>query len=41
MEKHALETLPGQIEKLRATAQKLHDILDDHGLYARDPETLQ
>ena len=38
MEKHALETLPGQIEKLRATAQKLHAILDDHGLYERDPK---
>ena len=37
-EKHALETLPGQIEKLRATAQKLHAILDDHELYARDPK---
>lgn len=37
-EKHALETLPAQMEKLRATAQKLHAILDDHQLYARDPK---
>ena len=26
------------MEKLRATAAKLHDILDDHELYARDPK---
>ncbi len=37
-EKHALENLPGNIEKLRATAKKLHDILDDHELYARDAQ---
>ena len=37
-EKHALETLPATMEKLRATAAKLHDILDDHELYARDPK---
>ncbi len=38
MEKHALETLPEKMEKLRATAAKLHDILADHELYARDPK---
>jgi ATP-binding cassette subfamily F protein uup len=37
-EKHALETLPATMEKLRATAAKLHEILDDHALYARDPK---
>jgi len=37
-EKHALENLPATIEKLRATAAKLHAILDDHELYARDPK---
>ncbi|WP_298423694.1 ATP-binding cassette domain-containing protein [Rhodoblastus sp.] len=37
-EKHALETLPEKMEKLRATAQKLHEILADHELYARDPK---
>jgi ATP-binding cassette subfamily F protein uup len=37
-EKHALETLPDQIEKLRATAAKLHTILEDHELYGRDPK---
>jgi ATP-binding cassette subfamily F protein uup len=26
------------MEKLRATAGKLHEILDDHELYARDPQ---
>ena len=41
MEKHALETLPDKMEKLRATAAKLHGILDDHELYARDPEAFQ
>jgi ABC transport system ATP-binding/permease protein len=37
-EKHALETLPEKMEKLRAAAAKLHDILADHELYARDPK---
>ncbi|MBB4197003.1 elongation factor 3 [Rhodoblastus sphagnicola] len=37
-EKHALETLPAQIEHLRAKAAKLHEILHDHDLYARDPK---
>ena len=37
-EKHALENLPATMEKLRATAAKLHAILDDHALYARDPK---
>jgi ABC transport system ATP-binding/permease protein len=37
-EKHALENLPGTMAKLRATAAKLHAILDDHELYARDPQ---
>jgi len=37
-EKHALETLPGHMEQVRAKLAKLHEILDDHGLYARDPK---
>ncbi len=37
MEKHALETLPEKMATLRATTAKLHDILADHELYARDP----
>lgn len=37
-EKHALETLPAHMEQLRARLAKLHEILDDHGLYARDPK---
>ncbi len=37
-EKHALENLPATIDKLRATAGRLHAILDDHELYARDPQ---
>ncbi len=37
-EKHALENLPKAIETLRATAAKLHAVLDDHALYARDPK---
>ena len=37
-EKHALENLPSTMEKLRATSAKLHAILDDHGLYERDPK---
>ena len=36
-EKHALETLPAQIEQLRSKATKLHKILDDQELYTRDP----
>jgi len=37
-EKYALENLPQTIDRLRATAKKLHGILDDHQLYARDPK---
>jgi ATP-binding cassette subfamily F protein uup len=37
-EKHALETLPAQIELMRAKAAKLHEILCDQELYARDPK---
>jgi ATP-binding cassette subfamily F protein uup len=35
-EKHALETLPKQMEKLHDEARKLGDALADPGLYARD-----
>ena len=37
-EKHALETLPKTMEKLRATMGKLQEKLDDTGFYARDPD---
>jgi len=37
-EKHALETLPAQIETLRQKAAKLHEILRDQELYSRDPK---
>ncbi|WP_370676645.1 ABC-F family ATP-binding cassette domain-containing protein [Pleomorphomonas sp. PLEO] len=36
-DKHALETLPGRIDKLSEEAKRLHAVLDDSGLYARDP----
>ncbi|NLH81396.1 MAG: ATP-binding cassette domain-containing protein [Phyllobacteriaceae bacterium] len=36
-EKHALETLPGKIEKLQKELAKLHEMLADPDLYARDP----
>ncbi len=35
-EKHALETLPGEMEALQKKAASLQKILDDPGLYARD-----
>ncbi|WDR01898.1 ATP-binding cassette domain-containing protein [Devosia algicola] len=37
-EKHALETLPAQIEKLKADSASLARELGDPGLYARDPD---
>ncbi|WP_237153143.1 ABC-F family ATP-binding cassette domain-containing protein [Oryzibacter oryziterrae] len=37
-DKHALETLPATMDKLSAEAAKLHAVLDDSGLYARDPK---
>ena len=37
-EKHALETLPGKIETLQKELGKLHDLLADPNLYARDPK---
>ena len=37
-DKHALETLPGRIDKLSEEAKRLHAVLDDSGLYARDPK---
>ena len=36
-EKHALQTLPGRIDDLRALKAKAQGILDDPGLYSRDP----
>jgi ATP-binding cassette subfamily F protein uup len=36
-EKHALETLPGKIETLQKELAKLHEMLADPDLYARDP----
>ncbi len=35
-QKHALETLPGEIAKLEGEIAKLRRILEDPGLYARD-----
>jgi ATP-binding cassette subfamily F protein uup len=37
-DKHALETLPGQIDKLLATIDKLRGALADPNLYGRDPK---
>ncbi len=37
-QKHALETLPAEIERLRAEARKLEDQLADPGFYGRDPD---
>ena len=37
-DKHALETLPGRIEALSEEAKRLHAVLDDPGLYGRDPK---
>jgi ATP-binding cassette subfamily F protein uup len=37
-EKHALETLPTEIERLEAEIARLNDALADPQLYARDPE---
>eukprot|EP01037_Dinobryon_pediforme_P007058 gene7058-7121_t len=36
-EKHALETLPAQMEAVQERLAKLRAILDDAGLYSRDP----
>src|SRR5690606_29974607 len=36
-QKHALETLPGEIAGLEREIAALHDTLADPGLYARDP----
>ncbi len=38
-DKHALETLPGEIAKLETEIARLQDRLADAGLYARDPQT--
>jgi len=37
-EKHALETLPGEIEKLEAKMRQLNDKLAEGNYYTRDPE---
>lgn len=37
-DKHALETLPGRMDQLAEDARRLHAVLDDPGLYARDPK---
>jgi len=37
-EKHALETLPGKIEALQKELAKLHDLLADPDLYAKNPK---
>ena len=40
-QKHALETIPGKIETLRAARDKLQAILADPALYSRDPAGFQ
>jgi ATP-binding cassette subfamily F protein uup len=40
-DKHALETLPGEIENLRAEARKLEARLADPELYSRDPDAFE
>ncbi len=40
-EKHALETLPGEIERLRAEARKLEAKLADPELYSRNPDAFE
>jgi len=40
-QKHALETLPGEIERLRAEARKLEDQLADPDFYSRDPDAFE
>ncbi|MBS1181756.1 MAG: uup [Proteobacteria bacterium] len=37
-DKHALETLPGRMDALAEEARRLHAVLDDSGLYTRDPK---
>ena len=37
-DKHALESLPKQMEEMRVQREKLQAALDDPGLYARDPK---
>jgi ATP-binding cassette subfamily F protein uup len=37
-EKHALETLPGEIEALAAEIDRLHAALADPGLYRQSPD---
>lgn len=40
-EKHALETLPAEIEKLQSAVRTLQARLDDPGFYARDREAFE
>jgi ATP-binding cassette subfamily F protein uup len=40
-QKHALETLPGEIERLRAEARKLEHQLADPDFYSRDPNSFE
>jgi ATP-binding cassette subfamily F protein uup len=40
-QKHALETLPDEIERLRAEARKLEEQLADPDLYSRDPDAFE
>lgn len=37
-DKHALETLPAKMDALAEEAKRLHAVLDDANLYARDPK---
>ena len=40
-DKHALETLPGEIQKLEARIAELHSILADPDLFSKDTDTFQ
>ncbi len=40
-QKHALETLPKQMDLYRATMAKLQDVLADSNLYARNPDAFE
>jgi ABC transport system ATP-binding/permease protein len=40
-EKHALETLPAEMDRLRAIAERAHAILADSDLFTREPKKFQ
>jgi ATP-binding cassette subfamily F protein uup len=40
-DKHALETLPAHMEKLREELEQLEQVLADPALYSRDPKLFE